>query len=259
MCDWRPTRGAGCCFSAGCHSSTPFTCQHSRGDFSLWMPLTYFPQHIPAASPGSQQRTRGPIQSPQLQETTLGLCFGLFFSAVSLLHWWAGAFLLQVYLWLVADGPGTAQHCPALSWRMSHQLQAHSCQCNVVLLTLPTVIPTSPLSPTWLSSPWGRTSSCCMWVQCLACSSMDPCTVSCPDSAGSGEVMLALALLSLPYWSSSGEEGLVVLPLWKGPLRVFFCRSINSSQILLLVPVPLIKSVYVKCRISLQSNGERGT
>jgi len=67
--------------------------------------------------------------------------------------------------------PLTAGHSPALSWPMSGQLWARSCPGNVVLPTLHTDIPGSPLSPTWLSSPWGRTGSCCMWVWYLACSS----------------------------------------------------------------------------------------
>lgn len=56
------------------------------------------------------------------------------------------------------------------------------------------------------------------------------------------EAMQAVGLLSVP-----GEEGPVLLLLQKGPLRVLFCYSINSSQILPLGPAPLIKSVYVKC------------
>lgn len=37
-------RRAGCCFSSGWHSRTPFICQHSRRDSSLWLPLTHLTQ-----------------------------------------------------------------------------------------------------------------------------------------------------------------------------------------------------------------------
>lgn len=78
MRDWCPMRGAGCCFSAGCHSCAPFTCQHSRGDFSLWMPLTYFPQHLPAASPESQQH-EGPHPVPAAAGNHSGVVLWLVF------------------------------------------------------------------------------------------------------------------------------------------------------------------------------------
>lgn len=80
-------RRAGCCFSSGWHSRTPFICQHSRRDSSLWLPLTHLTQNFRAASPSITEPAAlgDPTTSVSFSSSgLLKLHLGFFLAAVLL-------------------------------------------------------------------------------------------------------------------------------------------------------------------------------
>lgn len=183
------------------------------------MPLTSFPQHVLAASPGSQWHTRGP-SSPCSCGEPLWSCAEAHFS------------------WLYLCCPGEQElSCPKSICGCAWPPQLDDAPFTPGLL-LPTqcVFPYFAHAHPWLSSvpdtassPWERTGSCLP--------GLEPCSIV-PDSAGSGKVFLALG--SVFFHTGS-------LTRIKRAIKGFVLLQYKLQPTPSSCPVPLIKSVYVKC------------